>query len=420
VNECIVAVEEGMPDRLTVAAQLSTSHSAAGAVGRKQVLRKLEQALEVAPVDILIVGSEENPDVYQALTDRETRPVERVFLWYNLLSDYPGMTSEHLLCNYEGLPSRGWGDFAETGEISETFRFACPNRPAVREITFHHLERLLTSYDFDGVFLDKFRFPSPANGLSEMFSCFCEHCYRAAAEWGLDLDEVKKTIERLPKSVDADDCCDKVASEARWWEALLADRPPLLDFLDFRADSITRLVTLTHGLTQRLGKRLAFDVFSPALAPLVGQDYAAIAPYGVWAKPMIYRLVKGPAGLRLELPALASELRRFLGLGRDEIDSWARRSARGLADTTFQSIDAEGAPLHFIAGETRRAVASMAPTPVYLGVETVSMPGVVDVTPEDVRAAVGVAREAEAAGVVLSWDLMHTPIDNLRAVEAVV
>lgn len=70
--------------------------------------------------------------------------------------------------------------------------------------------------------------------------------------------------------------------------------------------------------------------------------------------------------------------------------------------------------LELIVEETRRAVEQMAPAAVYLGVETVSMPGVIEVTPGQVKEAVGAAKMAGAAGVVLSWDLLHTPLENLR------
>ena len=39
----------------------------------------------------------------------------------------------------------------------------------------------MTAYPFDGVFLDKIRFPSIANGLQDLFSCFCPFCAQKAA-----------------------------------------------------------------------------------------------------------------------------------------------------------------------------------------------------------------------------------------------
>ena len=59
-----------------------------------------------------------------------------------------------------------------------------------------HLDHFLTTYDFDGVFIDKIRFPSMANGLQDVFSCFCPYCIEKAAHSGLDLDEVKSILNK--------------------------------------------------------------------------------------------------------------------------------------------------------------------------------------------------------------------------------
>ena len=44
------------------------------------------------------------------------------------------MEDSDLVVNWRGERSRGWGGWAEKGgEVEETFRFVCPNNPAVRE-----------------------------------------------------------------------------------------------------------------------------------------------------------------------------------------------------------------------------------------------------------------------------------------------
>lgn len=402
-----------MANNFVLAAQLSTGHSKPEALGIDRVRSMLQQALDVVSLDILIIGWEEIPPLYQMLTARETRSTRQVYLWYPLLSDYPGLSPDQLVLNYRGRPSQGWGEFLASGEMTETFRFACPNNPQARDTTLAQLERVLTTYNFDGVFLDKIRFPSPANGLEEMFSCFCQHCYQAASEQGLNLDEVKEALE-YPGGLAASTTSRAILPGAYWLEDLLANRPVLQKFIRFRLDSITQLVASVHGLASRLGKKLALDVFTPGLAPAVGQDYSALAPYGEWVKPMIYRFAKGPAGLRLELPALADDLNRFLGFDPDTARSWIQQRVPGLAGTDFEHIADEGVPLRLIAEEARQAVALASPTPIYLGLETVSMPGIIHITPTHVEEIIDLAQAAGVAGLALSWDLLHTPVENLK------
>src|SRR5262245_39090591 len=179
-----------MPGRWTIGAQLSTSHTLLNALRLDVMLAVLERTRAAIPVDVLVVGSREVPEIFRAMTG-ESRPVAEVFLWYNLLCDIDGMDERDLVVNWRGQPSRGWGGWAEKGgEVNETFRFVCPNNPTARQKTLDRLGELVGRYPFTGVFLDKMRFPSPANGFDEMLSCFCDHCRRAASAVGLDLDPV--------------------------------------------------------------------------------------------------------------------------------------------------------------------------------------------------------------------------------------
>src|SRR6202022_2004534 len=89
-----------------------------------------------------------------------------------------------------------------------------------------------------------------------------------------------------------------------WLRGLAAANPLLARFLRFRMDSITGLVAAAAAEAGRRRRQVGLDLFSPGLASLVGQDYRALARHCVWAKPMTYRVAQGPAGLRLEIPAL--------------------------------------------------------------------------------------------------------------------
>ena len=189
----------GQPWR--IGAQLSTSHSLSSVLGLDRVMEVVERTRSIIDLDILIVGARENPAIFRAMSNPGRRPAKEVFLWYNLLSDIEGMQESDLVVNWRGERSRGWGGWAEKeAEVHETFRFVCPNNPAAKEKTLRRLRELLDRYPFDGVFLDKIRFPSPANGLNEVLSCFCDHCRRAAAAIGLDLASVARSLQERVRS----------------------------------------------------------------------------------------------------------------------------------------------------------------------------------------------------------------------------
>jgi hypothetical protein len=247
-----------MKRKWTIGAQLSTSHSSPDALSFDRALEAVERVRRVIDLDLLIVGAREAPKIFRGMCGPH-RPVGEVFLWYNVLSDIDEMEDSDLVVNWRGERSRGWGGWAEQGaEVNETFRFVCPNNPAPRGKTIRRLGDLLSRYSFAGVFLDKIRFPSPANGLDEVFSCFCDHCRRAALAVDLDLDAVARVLEN--RAIDLDTARDAGGASPRL-ESLAAANPLLSRFLRFRTESIIGLVSEIHKEVSRLRRKVSLDLF---------------------------------------------------------------------------------------------------------------------------------------------------------------
>ena len=397
-----------------VGAQLSTSHSSPDSLDPLGMLETVRSVQEAIDLDLLILGFREAPATFREFCGLR-RPVHDTALWYSALSDIEGMEDSDLVVNWLGERSRGWGAWAEKASgVEETFRFACPNNPAVRQKAVGRLRELLARYAFSGVFLDKIRFPSPANGVDEMLSCFCDHCRDEAKRVDLDLDTVVKIL--------ADRAIDPCASGAEtsgpeaspWLDALLVGSPVLSHFVRFRADSVAALVAELAEEARRMGRKVSLDLFSPCLAPLVGQDYGCLKRHCDWVKPMTYRLAQGPAGLRLEIPALIGGVASRFGLDEERIVAWSARNA-AFDSGMFLETQERAVPTSFIQAEIDAAVRALAPVPVYFGLELIRHPGIVDVDPAHVVDMVKAGRAANAAGLVISWDLMHTPIDCVRA-----
>jgi hypothetical protein len=398
----------------TVGAQVSTSHSSAAALDPLEMLETVKGVQEAIDLDLLVVGFREAPEVFRLFCGR-WRPVGEVFLWNSALSDIEGMEDSDLVVNWTGERSRGWGGWAEKGsEVDETFRFACPNNPAVRLKALRRLHALLSRHPFTGVFLDKIRFPSPANGIDEALSCFCDHCRRKAAAVDLDLAAVAQML--ADRAIEAPALKEGSGVNAHDWLGVIASDNRLLErFIRFRLDSVTQFVAELAEEIRRLGRKVSLDLFSPCLAPLVGQDYRLLSQQCSWAKPMTYRIALGPAGLRLEIPALIEGVARRFGLPEQQALDWCARHIRAFDPDFIQRTREEAVPLRFIEAEIASAVRAMQPVPVLFGLELISQPGVIDVKPAQVKDMVRAGRAANAAGLVISWDLMHAPTDGVEA-----
>jgi hypothetical protein len=378
------------------------------------MLETVRRVQETIDLDLLIVGFHEAPEIFREFCGSR-RPVDDTVLWYSALSDFEGMEDSDLIVNWRGERSRGWGGWAEgAGEVQETFRFVCPNNPAVRQKVVRRLRELLARYAFAGVFLDKIRFPSPANGVDEMLSCFCDHCWAAAASVDLDLDSVVKILADRAIDPYASLAETKGAEASQWLDALLVSSRTLSRFLRFRADSVASLVAELAEQARQMRRKVSLDLFSPCLASLVGQDYERLKRHCDWAKPMTYRLAQGPAGLRLEIPALIEGIASRFGLDEARILEWSARHA-GFDNDMLLETRERAVPISFVQAEIGAAVRSMAPIPVYFGLELIRQPGVIEVDPAHVVDMVKAGRAANAAGLVISWDLMHAPMDGVRA-----
>ncbi len=204
-----------------------------------------------------------------------------------------------------------------------------------------------------------------------------------------------------------------------WLEALLNGKPLLKRWLRFRIDSVLDIVKETKSLVNAKGMRLGLDLFSPAFAEVVGYDLTDLSKLADWVKPMTYQFAMGPAGLRLETSALIEGLMSGFGLSRDRIFEICRENIPWFTPEQYQLLKEKEVPMEWIESEMRVAVQKMTGTPVYFGIECVSFPGVIDVHPEQAAALVQAAMNAGGDGAVLSWDLMHMPIENLRAMRKV-
>lgn len=400
-----------------LAGQVSTFHSRRELLTSERVIATVTAVQSIIPLSTLVVGSHEIPEIFRRLTSPTTKPVDEVYLWYNLLSDYPGQQPGEGVVNFRGESGDGWQGWQNSSaEVEESFQFSCPNNPMVRQKTLSGLEALLQVYPFDGVFLDKFRFPSPAGGLEMALSCFCPHCYQAADRLGLDLNQVKACLQdwSIGRSTQVG---ATIPPGSAWLESLCQNYPLLQAFIRFRADSVTGLVREVRELTNRMGRKLALDLFSPAFAALVGQDYASLAALVDWVKPMTYRAAFGPAGLRLEVQSFVKGIERIYHIPEAAILQWAERNDPDFTIAGYLQMLENLVPLDWMRNEIYHAVEYSRSTPVFMGLETVHFPGVIRITPDQVREMLTIGIEGRAQGAVISWDLLNTPLENIRVIK---
>jgi hypothetical protein len=395
-------LDDGSP---RVIVQLLEGGAASGAISPDAAVARLREAGLRLPISDICLGWGLPLATVEAVAGEARRQAAALWLWHPFLAGDG---------RYLPGPDRALGPAGTAvpapGGLGE-FTFDCPLRPTALAAALARLEEALGRHAWDGVLLDKIRWPSPSADPANDLACFCDACRAAASAEGVDLTVVAQRLARASGTP---------AGRLDLVRALLhgADDEHLSAFLTWRCRRITDAVQAASRLIAgRQGPdggplRLALDVFAPALSRAVGQDIGALAPLAELTKGMLYLGTHGPAGLSYELCRLArwlaaggvpSPTRRLAELTGVALPGLERLCTGSLDGAVFES---ELAALRRLAGRGAAA-----------GIDAVAIAELAvlgdAVLEEAVEAAVGAG-----VPIVLSWDLMAIPDERLARVAA--
>lgn len=368
----------------------------------------LRSAFDRLPIGNILLGWNLPMPIVEACAQECAKRHADLYRWHPLLTGDGVFT-----------PRSEWrtigpdGNAVSDSKARDEFTFVCPNRPAAREAVLRHLEDALSSGIYQGVFLDRIRFPSPAENPSRSLSCFCEECARAAESAGVDLAVVRQDFKRLRETPGG-------KREAVSTLLLAARKTQSSDggldrWMDFRSRSVTAIVNDAADLARSRGLKVGLDCFSPTLAPMVGQNLAELAASCDWIKGMTYIRAFGPASIPFEILGWAD----WILSADDKDESRAMAFLAGAAGwnlpSTREAIRRSGLPSTILAEEIARGRTACA-CPFLAGVELVEIPGVAELDPQRVRADLETLLAAAPDGMVLSWDLRHIPPERMDLV----
>jgi len=397
----------------TIAVQFLEDGPGVAAIAPDDARARLREAFGRLPISHVLLGWNLPRLLLDACREESAQAGARLFRWHPLLTGDGTLVPRPAwqTVGLDGTPVPGFRGMPE-------FTFVCPNRPAVREAVLGHLQDVLRPGDYQGVFLDRIRYPSPAADPARLLACFCDGCRCAAAAEGLDLDDVRRRVGALLATPERTPALVRALLAPLAPEGHDPDLAALRAFNDFRARSVTRFVQAAADLIYAEGLEVGLDCFSPALTPLVGQDLAALNGCADWIKIMVYGHTLGPAGLPYELLNLAGWLMGRQRANGREVLGWLSQAARLPLPAACADLRERGLAAEVLALETRRGRAAGV-NRLLAGVELVEIEGVTRLDPPQIVADLEAFREAGADGLVLSWDLWHIPLERLDLVRTV-
>ena len=364
------------------------------------VVAHLNAACACLPIDALLIGWDLPPLLLRACAEEAQRHQIPLYRWHPLLTSDGGLAlrAEWMTIGARGEPVPGFLGMPE-------FTFVCPNNPDARTAVLARLQDFRQGGIYQGIFLDRMRWPSPAADPIGALACFCPHCQAKAAAQGIDLEAQRRQVLAL----DGDPVLVR--------ELLGRGTGLLAPLQRFRNQSITSIVSEAAAAAHALGFAVGLDGFSPALTPLVGQELGVLSSRADWTKIMSYGHTLGPAGLPFELLGLADWLVARCGLEeRTALQALAAACDLPLPETRAL-LRSRGLSAPALATEVHRAM-GLGIKPVLFGIELVELPGVAELQATQIRADLAAIYAAKPDGLALSWDLRFIPSERLALVRA--
>jgi len=343
------------------------------------IKRKLSKLYQRANIEYVMLGWNPQADIDEIVDYVKQRETE-VYLWLPVFSGWDGLSP--LISEDGQIAAQDY-----QAEKGERFDFGCPANPdSIRQIK-HIFETYYSDGAYDGIFLDKIRFPSFISGLQPVLSCFCPYCRSLH-----NLSEpFKVNDETNPLSITSyDGLCYNTADQT------------LARLFAYKAEAVTSSVAELSGYFRKLGYKIGLDLFTPFLSWFVGQDCVSLAQHADFIKPMFYRETYAPAGIPLELDMYAAA---FGG---------TRAAKESRKQYILNTLNTSSIDIEFINREVSHVRDRIGEIRLYAGIEINYNERIAKITAQYIKE--NITRLKGADGFALSWDLCSTPDKNLDAV----
>ena len=356
------------------------------------VEQKLNSVLPRLPVKKVIMGWSPGTTLYEKTAAFLAKKEIEFYLWLPVFSETGMIRAQSPLADFRGsVPERA------VGHKNEDFSFCCPNDPQNLRNVIDIFEREFAGTPFTGVFLDKIRYPSFAQGQKSVFTCFCPHCQAKYRNENFDSDRLKDALSAPAPS-------PLGITAYRGNGAYSFEDNSISKFFALKAafifEGLKELCQYFRGKNLKIG----FDVFAPFLSVFTGQDLPLLSGLCDFMKPMMYRITNAPAGLPFELEALLRET-------NGPMDS----KKRLMYDFLGLDPDKKDVDLAFVVNEAVNLASSTA-CPVYPGIEINRIKNLAEVHPDYIEGTVRAYARAGIRSFVLSWDLLNAPPENIERV----
>lgn len=343
-----------------------------------RIEEKLNYVLNKIDVEKVIIGWSTNKELYFKTIELCRKYKIKVYLWLPVFSEI-GLLKESELLVDKNLNSIKNYSLSE----DENFEFYCPNNEVNIQNVFDVYEEYFSDLNFDGIFIDKIRYASFANGLNGVLSCFCEHCDKFDLPDSLD----------IPMSITSYNEGIYTFNDERWQH-----------FFKYKANSINEALHKFYTYFHERNLEVGIDTYAPFLSYFTGQNLALLKDNCDFIKPMMYRITQAPAGLPFEFEKMIKQCSKDYETSKNHM-----LNILNIEDDITKEF-----PISFVRKELNFMTGLN--IPVYIGMEINYKKDIAEVNTDYIRNNLNSYKDLNIEGYVLSWDLLSAPSENIDEV----
>ncbi|MGL1890808.1 MAG: hypothetical protein OCD02_04240 [Spirochaetaceae bacterium] len=335
------------------------------------------------------------------------------YLWHPVFADmnHIDITTKNMaqVPYHKDLDLSGIWDKIGKGE--EGFLFVDPTDNLINDNNFNQFKSSMEEYEYDGVFLDRVRYTSPANGFESIFSTFFTSYSSYCLEQNMDLKSEMSKVSNFYKKISTLD--DKKLNSFNNFEKIFED---FSSFFQYKRNQIYKAVSLYNKYGFNNDKIVGLDLLSPGLSFFTGQDYSLLSTQCDWIKTMSYCYAMGPAAFPLEIICLTNGFRNLAPkVSESAFLRFLQRHfgfelPNNLIEIEKNGVDPKNAlvDLKIAQKQVNNSV------PIYSGLEIVNCPYFSTKISEGMLDGYIDSLQEEVLGVVASWNIIHIPDNHFK------
>lgn len=388
-----------MANRLSINAQIFSGGFDEKRVNVAAIMHKLDRIYNLFHLDNLIIGWCTDQNLYLELYDYLQTHGTKLYLWFPVFSELHHFKQFKPVLDFNNREIKKF-----ELQQGESFEFFCPTDKNNLELIKEIYQDTFGGLKVEGVFIDKIRYPSFSNGLTGVFTCFCSECQKAMVDYGIDIENTSNAIRALFDDKDQFKT-DTPIIISNYQNLKYEFAEPLWQqFFDFKSYNIGRSIRNLSQYFKSRDLEVGLDTFAPFLGYFVGQNLNYLAENGDFIKPMFYRKTWAPAGLPFEINLLQPIFR----FDDQHGSKWANN---------IFSFKGKNFPAALVNNELEELESAIGIKKILPGFEINHKDHISPVLPADVRENMELFTNRGLDGIILSWDIMEAPEENLLAIK---